>query len=76
MSKWPGICTQGQQGVELCRGLEERCKQRLSLVRPELLALQGHGAGVVGFLSASVGWSLTGPGGTHLARSVWSPGQP
>lgn len=62
--------------MELCRGLEERCKQRLSLVRPELLVLQGHGAGVVGFLSVSVGWSLMGSGGAHLTWSVWSPGQP
>lgn len=31
--------------MELCRGLEERCKQRLSLVRPELLAPQGRGGG-------------------------------
>lgn len=65
--------------MELCRGLEERCKQRLSLVRPELLAPQGRGAGGVagdGFLSASMGWSLLGSGGTHLTWSMWLIGQP
>lgn len=29
-----------------------------------------------GFLSASMGWSLLGSGGTNLAWSMWSPGEP
>lgn len=63
--------------MELCRGLEERCKQRLILVRPELLAPQGRGGRGGGgwFLSASMGWSLLGSGGL-ISWSMWLIGQP
>ena len=44
--------------MELCRGLEERCKQRLSLVRPELLAPQGR-------------WGAGGGGGGGAVGGGW-----